>query len=100
MNSRTSYSLTALVTDAATGQFSRSRREVAALANETGLMAKLLSPVGLAIGGVTLALVAFGKAAFDREKDVMALNQALAATGDFAGRTGLQLQGIAAQVGE
>src|SRR5690348_6834257 len=41
-SSRTAYSASALISDALTGQFSRSRREIAALANETGVMSTAL----------------------------------------------------------
>lgn len=99
INSRTAYSIDAALSDLATGQFSRTRREAAALANETGLLQKIMSPTGLAIGGVVVALGLFGKAVYDREQDLLAFNKALAATGDFAGTTGLQLQGIASLVG-
>ena len=99
ISSRTAYSIDALVSDAATGQFSRSRRELAAVANESGLLQKLMSPMGLAVGGVVVALGLFGKAVYDREQDLLAFNKALAATGDYAGTTGLALQGIATLVG-
>lgn len=99
LNSRASYSAFALLSDAATGQFSRSRREVAALANETGLLGKLMNPVALAITAVAVAVGAFGVAVYNREKDLLEFNKALAATGNFAGTTGLELQGVAMQVG-
>lgn len=71
-----------------------------ALLNASGLTTKLLSPVGLGITAVVASLALFGKAVVDREQDLLAFNKALAATGDFAGTTGAQLQGIAALVGD
>lgn len=100
INSRTAYSISALLSDAASGQISRSKREIAAVANETGLLSKLFSPMGIAIGGAVAALALFGKEVYNREQDLLAFNKALGATGDFAGVTGLELQGMAAQVGE
>src|SRR5690348_3745509 len=41
-NSRTAYTTSALISDAFSGQFSRSKREIAALANETGVMSSAL----------------------------------------------------------
>lgn len=59
-NARTMYSLSALIADALTGQFGRSKREIAALASETGIMQRalgfLVSPMGaVTLGFITLA---------------------------------------------
>ncbi len=95
INARTSYSLSALISDASTGQFSRSRREMAALANETGLMSKLLSPTGLAIGGTVAAIVALGAAAITGYEQEQRLNDALIATGNAADITAPQVLDMA-----
>ena len=94
-NSRAAYSMSALLTDAMTGQFSRSRREVAALANETGLMSKALqfalSPAGL----VAEALAAVGIAALQAEEDFAKLRQSIGAGGGMAGMDEQQLENLA-----
>src|SRR6185312_539248 len=90
-NSRTMYSTSALITDAMTGQFSRMRREVAALGNETGLMAKAfqfaLTPAGL----IAEALIAIGADAYNASQQIDALNRAVLAGGNAAGLSGDQL---------
>jgi lambda family phage tail tape measure protein len=98
MNSRVTYSLSALIDDAASGQIGRSKRELAALANETGIMASLFTPMGAAIGGVVASiglLVAAGVHAVNQEEE---LNRAIAATGNYADVTVHQLQGMASQL--
>ena len=82
------------------GNPARLRRTGAAFLNQTGFFAKMFTPVGLGITATVAALGIFGKAVYDREQDLLNFNKALAATGDFAGTTGLQLQGIAEIVGE
>lgn len=83
-NSRTMYSTSALITDAMTGQFSRMRREVAALGNETGLMAQAfrlaVSPIGL----VTAALAAAAALAIKAHEAMRELQGGLEVTGNAA----------------
>lgn len=100
INSRTQYELGIMLGEVASGNVNRLKRSAAALANSTGLLRAIMTPVGLAITGVIATLAAFGVAVADREKDLLALSKALAATGDFAGVTGLQLQGVAMAVGQ
>lgn len=99
LNSRTTYSLSALVTDAATGQFSRSRREVAALANETGLFAKLMTPAGLAVGAFAAVVGTLAVAFVEGEKESEKFNGALISTGAIGTTTAGQLVDMANAVG-
>lgn len=98
-NSRTAYSASALISDALTGQFSRSRREVAALANETGVMAKALqfalSPVGL----FAEALLAIGVGVIAADDHYEKFEQTILRTGDIIGMSAGELQGMANDVG-
>lgn len=86
-NSRTAYSASALISDALTGQFSRSRREVAALANETGLMSAAMRAAASPAGIATIALAAVGFAAYEAHKAFRELEGALSITGDISGYT-------------
>jgi phage-related minor tail protein len=70
-----------------------------ALANSTGLLAKVFTPLGIAITGSVAAVAALGVATFKSEKQAEEFNKALAATGRFGTVTGATLQGVAAQVG-
>lgn len=99
VNSRTSYSISALFTDAATGNMSRARREVAALANESGLLGKIMSPVGLAIAGVVAVIVGFAAALVSGEKETAKFNTALQTTGNFSATTAAQLEDVVTRVG-
>lgn len=96
INARTQYSAFALISDAATGQFSRGRREVAALANETGLLGGLLNPVGIAIGVVAAAVVGLTAAMVAAEREASAFSDAIAQTGKFSGTTAQGLREMAA----
>jgi phage-related minor tail protein len=98
-NSRTMYSTSALITDAMTGQFSRMRREVAALGNETGLMAKAFQLVASPIGVATLAVVGFGAAMVEAADRFGRFEQTIESTGNIIGMTAGQLQAMADDVG-
>jgi lambda family phage tail tape measure protein len=99
INSRTAYSAEALISDAATGQFSRSRREIAALANETGLLSIVLSPLGLAFGAVAAAVGVMIVGEVKGEQQTAALTAAIAASGNAIGATTGQLEGMVQQLG-
>lgn len=99
INSRTQYELGIMLGEVASGNVNRLKRSTAALANSTGLLKAIMTPTGLGITAGVAALALFGKAVYDREQDLLEFDKALAATGDYAGTTGLQLQGIAAVVG-
>ena len=98
-NSRTAYSASALISDALTGQFSRSRREMAALANETGIMAKALqfalSPAGL----FAEALLAIGVGVIAADDHYEKFEQTILSSGDIIGMTAGQLQTMSDDVG-
>ena len=98
-NSRTAYSASAFISDALTGQFSRSRREMAALANETGIMAKALqfalSPAGL----FAEALLAIGVGVIAADDHYEKFEQTILRTGDIIGMSAGELQGMANDVG-
>src|SRR6185437_5362030 len=98
-NSRTMYSTSALITDAMTGQFSRMRREVAALANETGVMASAFRLIASPIGVAVLALAGFGVAMVEAADRYGRFEQTILSTGDIIGMTAGQLQTMADDVG-
>lgn len=98
VNSRLGYSLSALISDAASGQVGRSKRELSALANESGLISKLLTPTGAAIGGVVAALAALGVAYVKGEAEVAKFNAALISTGGYAGVTAKDLHDMAGSI--
>jgi lambda family phage tail tape measure protein len=97
MNSRVAYSASALISDAASGQFGRSKRELAALANETGLLSKLFTPVGVAIGATAAAVGLLGVAAYKAADAQTALEQAITRSGNAAGLDAEQVKQLATQ---
>lgn len=99
-NSRTAYSASALISDAMTGQFSRSRREIAALANETGVMSRALSfalsPMGLFVGAVAGA----GVGVVAADDHFAKFEQTVLSTGGMVGMMAGQLQDMANGIGQ
>jgi hypothetical protein len=94
-NSRTMYSVSALVSDAMTGQFSRMRREVAAVGNETGLLGRALTLVLSPAGLVAVAIAGIAAAAISAKDAIDKLATSAAAGGGMAGLSKDQLEGIA-----
>lgn len=99
-NSRTMYSTSALITDAMTGQFSRMRREVAALGNETGLMARVFKLVASPAGVAALAVAGLGVAFVEAADRFERFQQTILSTGNIIGMTAGQLQVMADDVGK
>jgi lambda family phage tail tape measure protein len=88
-----------LVGEIARGDFSNFQGSLFTLANRTGVLSALMSPLALGIGGVVAELVVFGAAAADVYEQEQKLNQAIAASGNFAGVTAGNLNQMAEGVG-
>ena len=99
-NSRTMYSTSALITDAMTGQFSRMKREVAALANETGAMAAVFRAAVGPIGAVVATIAAISIAGIEAGESFGRFEQAAMQTGDATGYSAGQLQIMAQDLGQ
>jgi len=100
LNSRAMSEVATGISEVLAGNPGRLRRTGAAFANQAGVFKAMFTPVGLGITAAVAALGIFGKEVVDRENDLLNFNKALAATGDFAGTSAAQLQGIAAMVGD
>jgi len=100
LNSRATSEIATGLSEVLAGNPARLRRTGAAFANQAGVFKAMFTPVGLGITAAVATLGLFGKAIVDREQDLLNFNKALAATGDFAGTSAAQLQGIAAMVGD
>ncbi|HUX23228.1 MAG TPA: phage tail length tape measure family protein, partial [Burkholderiales bacterium] len=95
LSSRATTELGVVFGELASGNTGRLKYSLSALANQTGLLAKLMSPAGLAIIGVVGAIALFAKAAYEGEQETTAFNKALESTGGYAGVTTEELQSMA-----
>ncbi|ENF50487.1 phage tail tape measure protein [Escherichia coli] len=84
-----------LIGEIARGNFGALRGSGITLANRAGWIDALMSPKGMAVGGVigglTAAVVGLGKAWYDGQKEGEVFNRQLALTGHYAGITTGQL---------
>ncbi|WP_105477285.1 phage tail tape measure protein [Escherichia coli] len=84
-----------LIGEIARGNFGALRGSGITLANRAGWIDALMSPKGMAVGGVigglTAAVVGLGKAWYDGQKEGEEFNRQLALTGHYAGITTGQL---------
>lgn len=95
LNNRSRRELGTMSAEFLSGNFGRVRTSGLALANDMGFFGKLLSPVGLAITGVVVALGTLAVAFAKGEAETTAYNKALILTGGYAGQTVGQLQVLA-----
>ena len=99
VSSRTSYELGVLLSEGASGNFSRAKRSVAALGNSSGLLAAAFTGVGAAVLSVVAviggALTMFVKGTAEIDD----FNKALIATDGFAGLTGAELVALTTKLG-
>jgi phage-related minor tail protein len=94
-NSRVMSEVSTIASEAMSGNFGRIRRSAAALANQSGLLTKLFTPMGigiLAVGVAVYELVSGFVAATERAND---FNAALLVNGDAVGMTSDQLRSAA-----
>jgi lambda family phage tail tape measure protein len=97
VSSRTSYEAGVLLSEAASGNFSRMKRSIAALGNSTGLLAKLFTPMGIAITGVTAVVGLLGVEAYKAGEAETELAQAIIRSGNAAGLDAEHIHALAAQ---
>ncbi|WLE60232.1 phage tail length tape measure family protein [Burkholderia plantarii] len=88
-----------LAREAASGNFTRFGSSLSILAQQTGLLALALTPVGIAIGAVVAAIGIAGAAFVSYESKVSAANTAIIASGNYAGVTAGSLLQLADQIG-
>ena len=100
INSRVTTELGTLLSELASGNIGRMRRSLAALANQSGFLAKAFTGIGPAILGVAGAVIAFGVAAVKGAEEQAKFAGAIAMTGDAAGVTTGDLENMAQRVGE
>lgn len=73
--------------EAISGDFSRMPQTFMSLASHSNLLKLALSPVGLAIGAMTVPVIALVVAFFSVRKEMEEVNNALAATSNYAGQS-------------
>lgn len=88
-----------LIAEVARGDFGALRGSLSTLANRSGLLTAVLSPMGLAISAAALALGGFAAAVITVTDHEEALNRSIIATGDFAGKTTGQLSDMVDALG-
>lgn len=88
-----------LVGEIARGDLGALQGSITTLANRTGLLSALLTPLGIGIGLVTAALVGLGAATVIGETGVGRLNAQIVATGNFAGVTATGVLDMGTRIG-
>lgn len=97
--SQTRRELGYLVKDLATGQYGRLSQTSLTLAANTGIMGTAFSGAGVAVAGVTALLAAYAVGTGEAYLNEQKLNQAVAQTGNFAGVTMGEVNGLASGLG-
>ncbi len=97
-NTGATIGLTEAVAGLARGNVGMAAYGMARMGIATRAMSALMTPAGLAIAGMTAALVGFGVAAVEGSLQSQRLEDALLATGDASGQTLGQLQAMAGQL--
>lgn len=82
------------------GDFSRMAGSATILTQRLGLLEAIMSPVGLAIIAATGAVVGLAYAMEQGEKEISQFNNAITATGGYAGLTGSQFEDMAKQIAD
>lgn len=99
LNSRATGELATAGSEILAGNFGRLRRTGAAFANQTGLLAKAFSLAGAGIIGTVAALALLAKGFIDGQNQSEALRKDILLTGNAAGVTSGQLEGMVQSIG-
>jgi phage-related minor tail protein len=98
MSSRTSYELGVLLSEAASGNFSRMKRSVAALGNSTGVLQSAFTGIGPIILATSAAILGFGYEMVKGAEASNDFNKALVNSGSMLGVTESGFDGMAAAI--
>lgn len=83
-----------LINEFQRGDFTRLQGSFITLANRVGVMPKLFTATGLAVGSVVAVLGTFALAAIAGAKEDHEFNRAMEATGGYAGKTRAEIVGL------
>lgn len=95
MNARVSGELGTMLGEVLSGNFGRLRRSAGALANQTGLLAKAFTPIGLGVLAASAAVIGFGVELVKGAEYQNEFNKALEQTGGFLNVTEDRFNGMA-----
>lgn len=88
-----------LVSELARGNFGDFQRSLITLAGDTGIFSALLSPAAIGVGGLALAIGGLAAVSIAGYNDQQQITKAIIATGDAAGVTAAQVNGMVAAIG-
>jgi phage-related minor tail protein len=88
-----------LIGELARGNYHRLEGSTITLANRTGLLAQVFSPMGVAIMAAAGTVLFLGDQLLKAEEIANAFNRSILATGDIVGMTSGELNGLAMQIG-
>lgn len=95
VNSRAQAEIATGLSEVAAGNIGRLRRTGAAYLNQTGVLQKLMTPLGLTISGLAAAIGVVTVAAYKGEQEFSEFNRVMLMTGDSAGITYSQFRAMA-----
>jgi phage-related minor tail protein len=88
-----------LIGELARGNYHRLEGSTITLANRTGILSRVFSPLGVGIMGAAGAALFLGDQFLKAQETADAFNRALLVTGDLVGTTSGELNGLAMQIG-
>lgn len=98
LSSNTTRELGTTMGELAAGNSGRLKQSMASLANSTGLLTKLMTPLGFAIMGVVGILALFSLSLIKGWQEAIRMNREVLALGGMAGDSGSAFDGLARQV--
>ena len=88
-----------LVSELARGNFGDFQRSLVTLAGDTGIFTALLSPAAIGVGALALAIGGLAAVSVAGYNDQQQITRAIIATGDAAGVTATQVNGMVVAIG-